>query len=307
MQTRWILEAVASGRLSPEEAAALLGTAGNGGGEAGAPPPPAGSRARLLRVQAAARAVRIVGDAAVAEVAVEGVHEVRREGDALVVSACRGDDEVPGGFAFVGPQLGRLARRAWRAHQSPGSTAQQGRGGQGARDWEDWTAWFAQGPGRSDWGEWQRLIEPLVVRVNPDLEVHAEATAAALTVADVRGRLVVDVSAGSATLDGVTGPLEVRAQAAAVRARARLAAGTSWIRCDAGNVSVRLQPGSDARVRATCELGRLRVGGVGDDWGDQGSRELVVGTGRATLDVEATMGAVDIWDETAPRTAGGHR
>ncbi len=322
-EERAILEAVAEGRMTPEEAAARLagargGTAGAAeAGEAGARPAPGapggGEEAplRVLRVRAAARPVRVVADATVAEVSVEGHHEARREGDVLTVSAHRCGDEGPGGFSFVGPQLGRLARRAWREQERmwrdqqrawrhgerPGPPPHPGpppweRGG--PWDWHHQHDW-------PDWREWQRLVEPLVVRANPELEVELDMSAGAATVSGLRRRVGVEVSAGSVTLEDVTGPLDLRAQAAAVRVRGRLSEGSSRVRCDAGTVSVVLEPGSDVRVKASCELGRVRLSSDAGDWRGKGvgTREMVVGSGRATLEVEATMGAVDVRAEAA--------
>jgi hypothetical protein len=320
---RAILQAVADGRLTPEEAAAKLAEARGEGGAAAEPggaevPPPghpspgpggAGEAPlRVLRVRAAARPVRVVADATVAEVSVEGHHELHREGEVLTVSAHRCGDEGPGGFSFVGPQLGRLARRAWREQERMWREQQRAwRHGErpGPPPWEQHGPWdWHHQHDWPDWREWQRLVEPLVVRANPDLEIELDMSAGAATVSGLRRRVVVEVSAGSLTLEDVTGPLDLRAQAAAVRVRGRLSEGASRVRCDAGTVSIVLEPGSDVRVKASCELGRVRLSNEAGDWRGTGvgTREMVVGSGRATLDVEATMGAVDVRAELARET-----
>lgn len=294
---RTILEDVAAGRLSPEEAAARLGRAPGQGPRRSQPPPPGSSpTVRSVQVRAAARTVRVVGDPMVAEVAAEGLHQVHREGDTLVVTAHRRDDAGGGGsFAFVGPDLGWLARRAWSEAERRG----RGRG----RAWPR-GEWPPPPWGRPDWRDWHRLVEPLVVRVNPSLAVEADVSAGSLTVSGLLGPLEVDVSAGSAALEDVGGPVTVRAQAASVRLRGRLDTGASSIRCDAGSVSVTLEPGSDVKVTARAELGRVRVGPAGEDWAlGQTTKDLVVGAGRASLDIEATMGAIDV--RAAGNGAGG--
>lgn len=289
---RTILEAVAAGRISPEEAAARLGQAP--GEDSRRPPPPPrgpGPTVRVVQVRAAARTVRVVGDPMVAEVAAEGLHQVRREGDTLVVTAHRRDDEGGwggGSFAFVGPDLGWLARRAWSEAERRG----RGRGRSWAR-----AEWPPPPWGRPDWRDWHRLVEPLVVRVNPALAVEADVSAGSLTVSGLLGSLEVDVSAGSAALEDVVGPVTVRAQAASVRLRGRLERGASLIRCDAGSVSVTLEAGSSVKVTARAELGRVTLASAGNDWAlGQTTKELVVGDGRASLDIEATMGAIDVRD-----------
>jgi hypothetical protein len=83
-----ILEDVAAGRVDPATAARLLdearGPAGSvSGGEAS---PPAVPEVARVSIRAVSRSVRLIGDAAVTTVAVDGPHVVRREGDTLVVT-----------------------------------------------------------------------------------------------------------------------------------------------------------------------------------------------------------------------------
>ncbi|MGH9130581.1 MAG: hypothetical protein ACRDWV_02670, partial [Acidimicrobiales bacterium] len=111
MTTREVLEEVAAGRMSPEEATARLA----GGG---------GAALRRVRVKAATRTVRVIGDPGVSEVAVSGLHQVRREGDTLVVLAHPG--EGGGGFSFVPPDVGRLvAEGKARARQAATQAARE--------------------------------------------------------------------------------------------------------------------------------------------------------------------------------------
>lgn len=307
MTRREILEAVAAGRLSAEEAAALLDASDLGVGDAAVV-------LRRVRVRAATRTVRVVGDEGVSEVAVEGLHEVRREGDTLVVAAHPG--EGAGGFAFVAPDLGRLvaegrvkarqaahaaAREAARVAYAAGRPAwapppaSRGRYRKDWREWmpgPDWPGSARPESGWPDWREFQGWVEPLVVRMNPRLALDAEVSAGALEVSGVRGPIGVEVAFASATLDGVAGPVDVRAQAATVRISGAIRQGSSRVRGDAASLSVRLAPGSDVRVRASCELGRLRIlrGEIVSEPGE----ELVVGAGRASLDIEASMGSVEV-------------
>ncbi|MGH9129138.1 MAG: hypothetical protein ACRDY2_09260 [Acidimicrobiales bacterium] len=336
MTTREILEAVAAGRITPEEAAARLAAGSEGVG------------LRRVRVRAATRTVRVLGDPGVSEVAVEGLHEVRREGDTLVVSAHPA--EGGGGFAFVPPDLGRLvsegkararqaaqqaAREAARMAYAAGRPAwapPPGRGrhrndwkrewkrdwkGEWTQDseraeWQGWPEWprrpewrdFVGGPGGSGApnraGEFGHWVEPLVIRVNPRLAVDADVSAGSLEVRGVKGAVGVDLAFASATLEGVSGPLDVRAQAATVRVRAALTEGTSRIRGDAVALYVALQQASDVTVHARCDLGRLRMS-RGDEVLAPGE-SLVVGTGRASLDIEASMGSVEVRVEDGGRS-----
>ena len=313
---RAILEAVAAGRLSPEDGALALTDEGPVGPEGFGHPrhdqgnpfgPPEGPAsgidegpARLLRIQAAGRHLRVVGDERVGEADVEGLHEARRDGEALVVTAHRQAGE--GSFSFVGPPLGRDALRAWR-NELRNLTRQARRAERDARhgfpSWE--TQW---GPGTRtwpDWTEWHRWAEPLVIRANPELAVEVDVTAAACTLTGLRGRTTLGISAGTATLEQIRGVLDLRAQAASVRVRARLTEGQSRVRCEAGSVVVELEPGSDVTVRTQTELGRVRLRrgerATGGGAGVRVNDELVVGDGHAALDIDAVMGSVEVRTE----------
>lgn len=304
MTTREVLEAVAAGRMSPDEAAVRLAERDPG------------VALRRVKVRAATRTVRVVGDPGVSEVAVEGLHEVRREGDTLVVAAHPAEGR--GGFAFVQQDLGRLveegrararqvaqvaAREAARMAFSAGRpswTPRSSRGGSG-RNWKSsWqperegTGWRQQADwmGRAGWGDFQGWSEPLVIRVNPRFAVDADVSAGSLELTGVSGPVGVDVAFASANLDDLPGPIEVRAQASTVRIRGALSEGASRVRADAAAVFVTLAATSDVVVHSRCDLGRLRVSrgeevlGIGE--------ALVIGAGRASLDIEASMGAVEV-------------
>jgi hypothetical protein len=266
---REILEAVAAGRLSPEEAAARLeegadrppaaapdapaeGASGDAGPR-GAEPPGAGGGVQRVRITASARPVRILADPGVREAEVDGHHRVRREESTLVIS---GIDAMESGFSFGG------RRRSYH-------------------DWRELT----------DLNEWRRFTQPLVVRVNPDLAVTAELSAGTLTVLGMRGPIEASLAAGSARLQDVTGPLDLTVRAGSVRIQGRLAAGASRVSCDAGSVVVRLDRGSSVRVRSFVELGRVRVHGP---HGESGSSDVVVGSGEGLLEIDATMASVEL-------------
>jgi hypothetical protein len=209
----------------------------------------------------------VVGDPTVAEAKVEGSHRVRREGNALLIDGTIEPDE-PGGFTFE-------ARRP---------------------------------PWHRQWARWLGMAEPLVVRIHPGSPVDAEVSAGSLAVIGVTGPLHVVLAAGSARLDGVASPFDVETRAGAVRVRGRLDSGESRIRCEAGSVNVQLTRGSDVRVRARAELGRVRVQGVSGHEPQLGSqREVTIGAGTATLDIEAAMGSVEVQSEEPLAAAGSYR
>ncbi|HSS08830.1 MAG TPA: hypothetical protein VLL25_03035 [Acidimicrobiales bacterium] len=274
MTHREILEAVAAGRMTPDQAAELFetpNTAQSSDGDEGRDAEPSHPQAGAgptsgfrVRISATARSVRVVGDPSVTEATVEGSHRAHRDGDTLFIDGNVEVDDV-GGFAFEG-------RRP---------------------------------PWHRQWANWRRFAEQLVVRVNPTSPIDAEVSAGSLVVVGVTGPLRVVVAAGSARLDGISSPFDIETRAGAVRVRGRLDAGESRIRCEAGSVNVHLTRGSDVRVRARTDLGRVRVHGLpGHEPQLGGQRELTIGAGTASLDIETAMGSVDIHTEEPVATAG---
>lgn len=269
---REILAEVAAGRLSPEEAADALANPPPADAPGPPPDPPSPNGGFRLKVSATARSVRIVGDVSVAEATVEGRHRAERTGDTLVVEgSVRPEEEV--GFIFEGP-----------------------------------------GHWHRPWHHWRHLTEPLVIRVKPTVPVDVEVSAGSLNVQGMSGPLSVVVAAGSARLDDVTGPLEVEMRAGAVRISGRIEAHNSHIRCEAGSVGLHLDRGSDVTVRARADLGRVRVHGlpvppVGGptDSAFGGNREVTIGAGTATIDIETTMGSIELFSDEWLATSGDRR
>jgi hypothetical protein len=296
---RTILQDVADGRLSPEDAAHLLDETDEAEGDERPEGPsqqrPAASTAGIRRVRLvqAFRAARVVGDPDVAEAVVEGPHVAEREDDALVVHG----DEVPGTHGFTFAHGDRPWLRSGRGH-----------GG----FWDEFTWMWSRPPGPGagstagrppGWsGRWglvdafRRFGEELTVRMRPDLALDAGVTAGSLRIIGTTGPLRVAVAGGSARLDRFRGPLDLSVEAGSVKGSGVLAGGTSRIRCQAGSVRLHLEPGSSLRIRATAELGGVILPGdpEGERWlaGGEMSREVVVGDGEGLLEVEATVGSV---------------
>jgi len=101
---RGILQRVADGELSPEEAERLLRE------EAEAAPAPT-SDVRAIKISAGVGGIEIVGDSSVAQAEVEGPHRAEVDGDVLVI---HGDwDDGSEGFSF---RVGRRGRRRGFVH-----------------------------------------------------------------------------------------------------------------------------------------------------------------------------------------------
>lgn len=165
------------------------------------------------------------------------------------------------------------------------------------RSGEDEEASIQFGFGRGRYGH-MRSGRPLNVRMNPALALHAEVQAGTLRVERVTGPIQAEVQAGSARIEGFRETIDLSVQAGSVRATGRLTRGTSKVHCEAGSVRVELERGSSVRVNARSTLGRVAIRGRGVDHNvmviGRGGREAVFGKGDATLEIDATMGAVRV-------------
>jgi hypothetical protein len=261
---REILEQVASGDLSPEEADQLLRALNE-------EPPPAGKepaspeQIRTVKVTAGFGALVIAGDPNVVSAEIEGRHTASVEGDVLVIRGDQTTDEdedAPGAFTIhLG---GRHRRRVKRFHL----------GGLAFGD-------------RSN----------LRIRMHPSLALNARIDAGPLAINGIVGPIRARSAAGPIVIEGFEGPLDVSVNAGAVRAAGRLTHGESRIRSDAGAVRVELDPSSNVRIRAEAALGKVVV--LDDTGGKRGRfgsdrHEATIGDGAATLRVETAMGSIHV-------------
>ncbi|MHB1576633.1 MAG: DUF4097 family beta strand repeat-containing protein [Candidatus Dormibacteria bacterium] len=140
-------------------------------------------------------------------------------------------------------------------------------------------------------------LQPVLIRMNPDLLLEVEMAAGLLTVEGVRGPIRADIQAGSAKVEGFSQPIDLNVTWGTVSVRGLLDAGSSRIRCEAGTVRVRLENGSSVRVVARSTLGKISLPGdtpgLVEGWTMGGEvHEKVIGAGTGQLDIEATTGAV---------------
>jgi hypothetical protein len=286
-ERRAVLERVARGELSPTEAASLLEqmepkpAAGPAAEErdpkdwaadweqepdwapSAPPPPPAGERegeaegaATRIRVLRSLGTADIIGDPSVREAVAEGPHVARREGDALVIEGQDYDFDPRAGFMFGWDRDARRdMRRLQRMHHHR------------SRRWGD--------------------MGPLRIRVNPDLALEVDSMAGRLRIRGVHGPIRANVQAGNTDIEDFRGTLDLSCQAGSIRARGRLDHGASHVRCDAGAVRIHLERGSSVRVTARSTLGKVVVDG------DRRER-VTIGGGDGTLEIDATMGAVNV-------------
>jgi len=136
----------------------------------------------------------------------------------------------------------------------------------------------------------------LVVRMNPELALTAHVNAGSLRIEGIHGPITGEVLAGSCRITDFASPVDLSIQAGNLSASGRLADGASKVRCEMGNVSINLDKGSSVRVTARTTLGKVAVdAGAGEQiiLGQSG-KEVTVGSGAGTLDIECTMGNVRV-------------
>jgi hypothetical protein len=265
---REILEQVASGELSPEEADELL-RAAVAEETTSEPPHPTPSRISRVKVRAGFGAIVVTGDETVVEAEVEGLHQASHEDDTLVIHSDL-DPDLPGSFEF---DLGR--RRRGRK------------------------LGIAVGP--VVFGASNRRGRPLQksslrIRINPALELDVRLDAGSLSITHLRAPARARMSAGPITIEDFTAPLDVSVNAGAIRAVGELTWGESRIKSDAGAVRVELLPTSNVRILADTALGKIVLPGHDPESGRRFSsrREATIGAGEATLRVETAMGSINV-------------
>lgn len=257
---RRILEMVAQGRISAQEAAELLASVGKA-----APPPEEEGRPQVekVRVIGTFRALEISGDPSLVGAVAEGLHRVRTENGTLVFEEEPFQEGEPD-FVLFGP--GRRGKRInVRINDRQFSI-----------------------------GDPQK-IRALRIRMNPDLPLEVEMTAGSARVRGVRSPITASLTAGSGRFEGIRSPIKLNVDAGSLRVEGLFDRGDSEIRCTAGRVSVELDPKSSVRITARATLGKISLPG-GEEWKGMGGgkREATIGDGKATLDIEATTGKVDV-------------
>lgn len=248
-----VLDAVAAGKLSPDEAATLLDQikAKEDEGKQQTQAPAAATKPKKVRIRAVGRRVKIVGEPFVTTVAVDGPHVVRQDGDTLLISS-----EGEFGASLDG---------------------------------------FTLTPPRSIRDVQQKLMDlgrELSIRVNPALEIEAEITAGSINAERAPLLEQVRVTAGSARVRDVEGPIDVLVQAGSAQVEGKIVNGRSRLRVESGSLQLRLLQGSSVRIRPDAQLGRIQ-------WDPptrpgKESDEQVVGAGDARLDLEVVMGAATV-------------
>lgn len=258
---RDILQSVASGELTPEEAAERLAALETPVDEpAAARPEAAAGSLRRVRVLAELGSAQVIGDPTVADAVAEGDHTATRDGDTLTIELHTDDEDGDDGrFRF--DNVRKHIVIGGKRRVSFGSNA-----------------------------------KPMVtVRVNPRLALDADVGAGKLTVKDVHGPIKAEVAMGSLRVEGARAPFDVEVAMGSAHVQGMLDHGDAKVHCDMGAATITLAPGSSAKVRARTSMGKVTLPGVTPVAGiGGGTAETVVGDGVATLEIECAMGSVKV-------------
>jgi Putative adhesin len=136
----------------------------------------------------------------------------------------------------------------------------------------------------------------LTVRMNPDLALVANVQAGNVRVEGVHGPITGEVQAGNCVVSDFRGALNLVVQAGNFQASGRLDSGASKVRCEMGSVKINLEKGSSVRINAHSTMGKVAIEGPGSQRAGiaQAGREVTIGSGAGTLEVECTMGTVKV-------------
>jgi len=267
---RVLLEMVAEGKVTPEEAAKLLKATGDTA--------PARSSEALqgpvtaVKVTGAFRTVKVTGDSSVEGAVAEGPHQVRLSEGTLIFEDDITEDE-DGSYILFGP--GRVTRRKRFDVRINDRKFQ--------------------------WGEGFNPAHPPVLRIrmNPALPLTLELMAGTAKVSGLNAEIKAKIAAGTGKFEGVTGPLQIGVEAGSVHVDGKLTRGESEISCTAGKVRVQLDPSSDVHVVARSTLGRISLPAKfskDPEWSGIGGaeREATIGNGAARLNLSAVTGSVQV-------------
>lgn len=125
----------------------------------------------------------------------------------------------------------------------------------------------------------------LTVRMNPSLALRTTVQAGNLAIEGVKGPVTSDVQAGNCSVEGFAGPINLSVAAGSLEASGRLDGGSSSIRCQMGEVKLKLDRTSSVRINAHSTMGKVAV---------EGTDDRVLGAGAGTLDIGCTMGDVTV-------------
>jgi hypothetical protein len=133
------------------------------------------------------------------------------------------------------------------------------------------------------------------LRVPAQVPVSVATNASKVDVTGMTGGLNIRAVASAVRLQHVAGPLALDLQTSSAKGTALLAAGRSEIRGTMSSLDLHLDAGSHVRVAMAAELGSVKLGGAkATGSGMNESVNGVVGDGTAELDVRMTMSGAKV-------------
>jgi len=131
----------------------------------------------------------------------------------------------------------------------------------------------------------------LTIRMNPSLPLTTDVQAGNLRMQGLNGPIEAEVQAGNCKVGEFRGPINLSVMAGNIDAYGRIDSGKSSIRCEMGQVKVNLARDSSVRINARTTMGKVAIEG---DSITKDSRDVTVGSGAGTLDLECTMGNIKV-------------
>jgi hypothetical protein len=254
-EMRDLLNRVAAGEISPEEAEILMKAASAANADAAteaetAVEQPAPEPVRRISVRGSAVRLVIVADPTVDTAIAEGPHRVSHVGDTLTVHS----DLRVGEYEA----------------EAPKST---------------FATWLSNV---------NRAGSTLRVRVNPDLPLDVLNVAGSLELSGMRGATSVGVEAGSARLHDGVGQLTLSVASGSADVEWQFQ-GECSVSTDLGSARLTLLPGSDVAVKAEATLGLATIrlaDGTTIKATPEGHAPVTAGTGTGTLAATTRLGSL---------------
>jgi hypothetical protein len=253
-----LLNRVAAGEISPEEAQARLSGAGPQAAPQAAPTGPTSPEpgaappepVRRIRVRGSAVRLVVLADPTVDTAVAEGPHRVSHAGDALTIhsdlSAGEYETEVP-----------RSTFATWL-------------------------------------GNVNRAGSSLRVRVNPGLPLEVLNIAGSLELSGMRAPTSVGVEAGSAKLHDGAGSLALSVASGSAEVDWQFH-GDCSVSTDLGSARVTVMPGSDVAINAEATVGMATIrlaDGTSIKASPAGNPPVLVGAGTGRLNVTSRLGSL---------------
>lgn len=269
-EKRRILEMVASKEITPSEGVELLSALG-------ADPKDELPATKVteeatgitsVKVSGTFKSLKVEADSSISGAVADGPHQARVVDGKLIIEdePTEGDDDP--GFVLFGPSRWRGVRIDAKG---------------GKRSYK-----FDSG------------APPLKIMMNPDLPLDLELTAGTARVSGITAPIEASLTAGTARFEGVRSPFKASVDAGSLHVEGKFDSGTSEIRCTAGKVDVNLDKSSSVKIDANATLGKITLPGVDPhekvEWAGIGGghKEVVIGAGEGTLQVDATTGKISV-------------